>query len=100
MAACSALVQNEGLEQYENQMESMISGRHFRHPGPFRLIPAALSIPWSNKTHRATQTLTRSSIFTRYSDLFTEQPPREFAARSKSDLCTSLRPACGLRAVH
>ena len=75
MAACSALVQNEGLEQYENQMESMISGRHFRHPGPFRLIPAALSIPWSNKTHRATQTLTRSSIFTRYSDLFTEQPP-------------------------
>ena len=43
-------------------------------PG-YGLIPAALSIPWSRKTRRVTQTLTREPVFTRCCDIFTEQPP-------------------------
>ena len=46
-----------------------------RSPGPLGLIPAALSIPWSRKTRRVTQTLTREPVFTRCCDIFTEQPP-------------------------
>ena len=43
--------------------------------GPLGLIAAALSIPWSRKTPRVTQTLTREPLFTRCHDIFTEQPP-------------------------
>ena len=55
-----------------------------RSPGPLGLIPAALSIPWSSKIRRVTQTLTREPLFTRCCDIFTEQPPG-VCGRSISD---------------